>query len=70
LPALTVGNYFTGPNGTGNALKAGDVINTNQTIYVYAGTGDCSSEASFTVTLGDVTAAVMDNVTVCDSYFL
>ena len=27
LPALTVGNYFDGTNGTGTAYSAGDIIN-------------------------------------------
>ncbi|MBU3823119.1 hypothetical protein KO566_13735, partial [Flavobacteriaceae bacterium XHP0103] len=31
LPALTNGNYFTGPGGTGTPLSAGDKINTTQT---------------------------------------
>jgi gliding motility-associated-like protein len=70
LPTLTVGAYYTGPGGTGTTLNAGDVINTDQTIYVYAGSGDCSSEVSFTVSVGEVTAADLDDVTVCDSYFL
>jgi gliding motility-associated-like protein len=70
LPTLTVGAYYTGAGGTGTQLNAGDVINTNQTIYVFAGEGECSSEASFTVTMGEVSAAVMDDVTVCDSYTL
>ncbi|RYE27583.1 MAG: hypothetical protein EOP48_34380, partial [Sphingobacteriales bacterium] len=39
LPALNVGNYFTGTNGTGTPLFAGDVINTTQLIYIYAETG-------------------------------
>ena len=54
LPALTVGNYFTGTNASGTPLFAGDVITTNQTIYVYAQTGtvpNCSSENSFDVTI-------------------
>jgi gliding motility-associated-like protein len=29
LPALTNGNYFSGPNGTGTPLSAGDVISVN-----------------------------------------
>ncbi len=54
LPALTVGNYFTGTNASGTPLFAGDVITTNQTIYIYAQTGtvpNCSSENSFDVTI-------------------
>jgi trimeric autotransporter adhesin len=54
LPALTVGDYFTGTNGTGTALSATDVITSTQTIYVYAETGttpNCTDENSFTVTI-------------------
>ncbi len=51
LPALTMGNYFTGSNATGTQLNAGDVINTTQVIYVYATNGDCASQVSFKVTI-------------------
>ncbi len=55
LPNLTNGNYFTGTNGTGTALFAGDVISTSQTIYIYAETGAtpniCTNESSFNVTI-------------------
>ncbi|MGF1557429.1 T9SS type A sorting domain-containing protein, partial [Paucihalobacter sp.] len=56
LPALTNGNYFTGPNGTGTALSAGDKITTTQTIYVYAETNtnpNCFAENSFEVTINE-----------------
>ncbi|MBU3822196.1 T9SS type A sorting domain-containing protein, partial [Flavobacteriaceae bacterium XHP0103] len=53
LPALTNGNYFTGPGGTGTPLSAGDKINTTQTIYVFTpGSGSCpDAENSFLVTI-------------------
>lgn len=54
LPALTIGNYFTatgGPSGTGTPLNAGDVISTNQTIFIYTTNGTCSSEDSFNVNI-------------------
>jgi gliding motility-associated-like protein len=74
LPALTVGNYFTGSNGTGTAMSAGDVITSSQTIYVYAETGttpNCTNENSFTVTINTTPVAdAPSNVTVCDSYVL
>ena len=35
LPPLTNGNYFTGPNGTGTAKFAGDIIEETQRIYIY-----------------------------------
>ncbi|KXN97824.1 hypothetical protein LS48_14705, partial [Aequorivita aquimaris] len=74
LPALTNGNYYTGPGGTGTQLNAGDAITSTQTIYVYAETGttpNCSAENSFLVTIND-TPPVDDpsDVTACDSYTL
>ncbi len=71
LPALTVGNYFTGANGTGTALTAGDAITSTQTIYVYASDGTCTDENSFDVTITSTpTADSPSDVSVCDSYTL
>lgn len=72
LPALTVGGYYTGPNGTGTHLNAGASVTTSQTIYIYAVspfTPTCSDETSFDVTI--VPAPVAHGVTaaqttVCD----
>ncbi|MDN3725551.1 hypothetical protein QRD02_14290, partial [Aequorivita sp. SDUM287046] len=61
LPALTNGNYFTGSGGTGTPLFAGNVINTTQTIYVYAETGtvpNCSAETNFVVTINNCTIII------------
>lgn len=71
LPALTVGNYFTGTNGTGTQLNAGDAITSSQTIYVFAQTNttpNCSSETSFTVTVFNVND--IPSITICESYSL
>lgn len=71
LPALTVGNYYTGTNASGTMLNAGDVLTSNQTVYVYAHsatTPDCSSQTSFTVTIFNVDA--LPNVTICENYTL
>ncbi len=71
LPTLTVGNYFTAPNGGGQALNAGDVISTNQTIYVYAETGtvpNCFDEVSFELSVFKVNS--LPDVTTCTSYKL
>ncbi|MFP9100918.1 choice-of-anchor L domain-containing protein, partial [Flavobacterium sp. RHBU_24] len=55
LPVLTVGNYFTGPGGTGTALFAGNEITQTDDIYIYAESGDanvtCNDESMFTVTV-------------------
>jgi gliding motility-associated-like protein len=71
LPTLTVGNYFTQTGGTGTQLNAGDIITTNQTLYVYAETAttpNCFDEKSFTLTIFNVE----DNadVTICENYIL
>jgi gliding motility-associated-like protein len=51
LPAPSVGNYFTGPNGTGTQLNTGAIINANTTLYVYAANGSCTDQESFTITI-------------------
>lgn len=71
LPTLTVGDYYTQPNKGGTMLHAGDVLTTNQTLYVYAETGttpNCFDEKSFNVTIFNVDQ--LQNVTTCDSYIL
>ncbi|OYQ31897.1 hypothetical protein CHU92_15500, partial [Flavobacterium cyanobacteriorum] len=76
LPTLLVGNYYDAPNGGGNMLSAGQVINTTQTIYVYATTvvptiNACFDEKSFVVNvLPAITADVKPNVTECDQFIL
>ncbi len=71
LPPLALGNYYTGPNKTGTMLNAGDTINSDQTIYVYAETGttpNCSDEKSFSTTIFNVDEIA--NVTTCESFTL
>uniref|UniRef100_UPI00404B8C18 gliding motility-associated C-terminal domain-containing protein n=1 Tax=Flavobacterium sp. TaxID=239 RepID=UPI00404B8C18 len=71
LPALPVGNYYTEPGGLGTMLSAGDIITETQMLYVYADNNGCIGiEQSFTVTIPVVVAAVLPDVTVCDSYEL
>ncbi|WP_417876155.1 T9SS type B sorting domain-containing protein [Winogradskyella sediminis] len=75
LPTLTDGNYFTGPNGTGSPLSAGDVITTTQTIYIYNETGTapntCTNESSFEVTVsGTPNVDTLSDQTECASYTL
>ena len=71
LPALTIGNYFTGANQTGTQLNAGDAVTSSQTIYVFAQTNttpNCTSETSFSVTVFNVND--LPNTTICESYTL
>ena len=63
LPALTIGNYFSATGGTGTALNAGDVITTNQTIYVYATNGLCASEDPFNVNIVSIPTPTFDYLT-------
>ena len=75
LPTLTDGNYFTETNGSGSPLNAGDVISTNQTIYIYNEIGtapnNCFNESSFEVTIsGTPNVDTISNQTLCTSYTL
>ena len=70
LPALTVGDYYTGPGGTGTLLPAGTTITSSQTICVFATNGSCSAEECFDVTINSVQVPTQPNVTVCDSFVL
>jgi gliding motility-associated-like protein len=55
LPVITNGNYFTGSNGTGTMLNAGDEILIPGTYYIFNGPDaqGCKNESKFTVTLVD-----------------
>jgi gliding motility-associated-like protein len=73
LTALSAGNYYTGPNGTGTLLAAGTVISTTQKIYIYAvnaGTPSCAAENSFDINIFTIEADQPANVVACDSYVL
>jgi gliding motility-associated-like protein len=73
LPALTNGNYFTGLNGTGNALFAGDIITSTQTVYIFnqpGGPPNCSSGSKFKVTIVDPLTLSPSSGTYCGSYTL
>ncbi|MFC6876769.1 choice-of-anchor L domain-containing protein [Flavobacterium myungsuense] len=62
LPALTEGEYYTRRGGQGLKLNAGDIIDTDQTIYIYNEYPNrkeiCTDESSFTVT---ITRPVVNN---------
>ncbi|MBU3680747.1 MAG: T9SS type B sorting domain-containing protein [Flavobacterium sp.] len=71
LPTLAVGNYFSGPNGTGTAYLAGDAITSSQTVYIYAQTNsvpNCTDEKEFHVDVFNVDE--LPNVTTCESFVL
>ncbi len=75
LPALSAGNnYYTGVDGTGTMLSAGETITGTQDIHVLATTGttpDCTDDNVFTVTIVPSPVVVTPgNVSACDSYTL
>lgn len=72
LGHLTLGNYYTGSHGTGTPLFEGDVITTEQHIYVYYETGavpSCRSETDFYVWLVEPDD-LLPGDTQCDQYIL
>jgi gliding motility-associated-like protein len=69
LPALTNGNYFTGPGGTGTALFAGNTIDLGITYYIYNGpdVNGCFNETSFLAYFVDEFRPQLDN---CGSFVI
>lgn len=73
LPPLPIGNYYTGPIGTGQQIPAGTLIDTNSTIYIYAQTTDginCTDNLHFTLTFAQPQIDTLPNVTVCETFTL
>ncbi|MBD3582319.1 T9SS type A sorting domain-containing protein [Flavobacterium selenitireducens] len=71
LPALPAGYvYNSGIAGTGTVIYAGQVITESMTIYVVGGSGFCSSESSFTVTIQTPDELDLEDVTSCTPYAL
>ena len=72
LPVLTNtgAQYWTGPNGTGTQLFAGNSINTTTDTYVFNQSGICTNEDSFKVTLANLTAISPPSSSYCIEYRL
>lgn len=68
LPNLTNGNYFSGPDGTGNPLSAGDVLTSSQTVYIYNDDTRCTNQSEFTVNIIDVSN--FNDITACGTYVI
>lgn len=51
LPQLNAGSYYIAPNGVGNPVPAGTVYEDSTTLYVFVREGECTAEASFTITI-------------------
>lgn len=49
LPPLTNGNYFTGINGNGTPLFAGNTLTLSDVIYIFADNGTCTNQSYFNV---------------------
>jgi hypothetical protein len=68
----SVGNYYGGPGGTVELFKAGDIIKTTKTIYIYATTNSdppCPVENYFTIKFSP-RVDVLNPGVVCEQYIL
>lgn len=72
LPILTKtgAQYWTGSNGTGTQLFAGNSITTASTVYVFNQSGSCSNQDSFTVTISNLNAITPVSGSYCSEYRL
>lgn len=73
LPNLPMGNYFTGPAGTGTRLAPGTIITQTTRIYVYVATDavpNCTDGIFFDVTISDAFQNIPQDLTRCGSYLL
>lgn len=71
LPALTVGSYYTATNGGGTPLAAGDLVSTEQTLYIVAENGTCFDENSFVISLDTaIFADASIDITACQEFAL
>lgn len=73
LPPLTKAGaqYWTGNNGTGTQLFAGDVITTTtMNLYVFNQSGVCTNQDSFNVTIADLDTITPASETYCIQYSL
>ena len=74
LPALTLGDYYSLPNGAGSIIPVGTVLTSSQRIYVYKIVGTrltCSDQDDFTVTITPTPILTSQlDVSSCDNYVL
>lgn len=72
LPALTQtgAQYWTGSNGTGTPLFAGNSISTTTTLYVFNQSGTCTNQDSFLITVADLNAISPNSASYCSQYKL
>lgn len=72
LPQLPIGQYYTGPNGTGQEIMAGTIISSSQTIYIYVGNNSqpCASNVQFSLTISQPQIDFFDDLIACGGYEL
>lgn len=74
LPLLSAGNYYSGPDRTGTAYNAGDVISTSMTMYVYAESPtspDCVAQGNFAINVTATPGTIAyPPIEYCDSFTL
>ncbi len=73
LPALTEGNYFSGPGATGTVYNVGDIISASMTMYVYgmsSTSNACTDENSFEISINNLPVDNLPDVTQTGSYTL
>lgn len=72
LPVLTKpgAKYYTGSNGTGTELFAGDSIDSTTTIYVYNQSGGCANQSPFIITIADLNSITNPSASYCSQYKL
>jgi gliding motility-associated-like protein len=63
LPIITGANlvapsYWTGSGQTGTQLQTGDVVNSSQTVYMFAGSPGCSDEETVVITVNPIPEVV------------
>ena len=65
LPSITNGNYYAGPNGSGNSFNAGDIITTSKYFYIYNldPVTNCESQSLFRITIIDTNQ--FEDLSVC-----
>ena len=70
LPALPIGQYWSGPSGTGTQYNAGDPITDTTTLFFYVPGESCTYNYSFTITVILQALPPMPDIEVCELYLL
>lgn len=70
LPVLPIGQYWTGPAGTGIQYNGGDIISATTTLYFYVPGESCTDNSPFTITVIIPPLPAMPDVQACELYYL